>query len=96
MDAMEQGRAMDVCTLPGELITLQKGQIAFIHGCLIHVGGLASTDQPTTSDKYQDLGIHCYLDEEGAPARCKNKTFAVFKSVDVRQQVAPPGERTDR
>ena len=95
MDDMEQRRAIDVCTLPWELITLQKGQIAFIHGCLIHAGGPASTGQPAASDKYQDLAIHCYLDEDGAPERCKDKTFAVLGSVDLRQQVAPPGERAD-
>ena len=74
------GKQVDTVESEGRLITLQKGEFAIIHGCCVHAGGPASTGQAPFDGKYQDLGIHCYLDDDTSPEREKNATYPVVVS----------------
>ena len=92
MDDMIDDKAPDVETTEGRLITLKKGEMLIVHARVVHAGGPASTGQEPANDRFQDLAIHGFLDEDAAPPHEKNATYPVFSGCPVQETADQPME----
>ena len=82
----------------GELLTLQKGQLAIFDARLIHAGGRARMLTPLFSEKLglQDVALHGFLKDRNAPVRKKNVTCPVYPHVPVQGLTALLSEAPGR